>query len=125
MADFLAEHPDPRATRHYEDIPDEIVKVYMTQMSFEEQVWQLFFDDASRIGPIRNIVAVVGVVLVSPQNYVIPRVFSLTEPCSNNITKYNALLIRMQLAEEVRVKNLDAYGDSKLIINQVCREYEV
>ena len=31
----------------------------------------------------------------------------------------------MQLAEEIGVKNLEAYGDSKLIINQVHREYEV
>jgi len=31
----------------------------------------------------------------------------------------------MQLAEEIGVKNLEAYDDSKLIVNQVCREYEV
>ena len=35
------------------------------------------------------------------------------------------LLIGMQLAEEIGVKNLEAYGDSKLIINQARREYEV
>jgi len=39
VVDFLAEHPDPRATRLYEDLPDEIAEVYMTQTSFEEQVW--------------------------------------------------------------------------------------
>jgi len=31
----------------------------------------------------------------------------------------------MQIANEIGVKNLEAYGDSKLIINQVRREYEV
>jgi len=31
----------------------------------------------------------------------------------------------MQLAEEIGVKNLEAYVDSKLIINQVRGEYEV
>ena len=31
----------------------------------------------------------------------------------------------MQLAEEIAVKNLKAYSDSKLIINQVRGEYEV
>ena len=69
------------------------------------------------MGPTRNIVARVGGVLVYPQNYIIPRAFSLIEPCSNNITKYNAFLIGMQLAEEIGVKNLKACGDSKLIIN--------
>jgi len=45
VAGFLAEHPDSRAIRLYEDLSDEIAEVYMTQTSFEEQVWQLFFDD--------------------------------------------------------------------------------
>jgi len=117
VADFLAEHPDPRATKLYEDLPDEVVEVCLTQTSFEVQVWQLFFDGASRIGPQGNIVAGVGVVLVSPQNSVIPRAFSLTEPCSNNVAECNALLIGMQIADEIGVKNLEAYGDSKLIVN--------
>jgi len=81
-------------------------------------VWQLFFDGASRTGPQGHVIAGVGVVLVSPQNYVIPRAFSLTEPCSNNVAEYNALLIGMQIAGEIGVKNLEAYGDSKLIVNQ-------
>ena len=74
---------------------------------------------------IGNIIAGIGVVLVSPKNYVIPRVFSLNEPCSNNVAEYNALLIGMQLAPEIGVKHLKAYSDSKLIINRVHGEYEV
>jgi len=35
------------------------------------------------------------------------------------------MLIGMQLAEEIGVKYLEADGDSKLIVNQVCGEYEV
>ena len=81
--------------------------------------------DASRTGPRGHVVAGVRVVLVSPQNYVILRAFSLTEPCSNNVTEYNALLIGMQIADEICVKNLEAYGDSKLIVNQVRGEYKV
>ena len=42
-----------------------------------------------------------------------------------NVSKNNALLIGMQLAEEIGVKNLKAYGDSKLFVNQVLGEYEV
>ena len=44
MTDFLVEHPDPRVTRLYEDLSDEVVEVYLTQTPFEGQVWQLFFD---------------------------------------------------------------------------------
>jgi len=31
----------------------------------------------------------------------------------------------MQIADEIGIKNLDAYGDSKLIVNQVHGEYKV
>jgi len=31
----------------------------------------------------------------------------------------------MQITDEIGVKNLEAYGDSKLIVNQVRGEYEV
>ena len=69
------------------------------------------------MGPTRNIVAGVGVVLICSQNYVIPYAFALTKPCSNNVTEYNALLIGMQLAEGIGVKYIEAYGDSKLFVN--------
>ena len=51
VAGFLAEHPDPRATELYEDLPDEVAEVCLTQTSIKSQVWQLFFDGASRTGP--------------------------------------------------------------------------
>jgi len=51
--------------------------------------------------------------------------FSLTEPCYNNVAEYNALLIGLQLAYEMGVRYLEAYSDSKLIVNQVKEEYEV
>ena len=31
----------------------------------------------------------------------------------------------MQLTKEIGVRHLETYGDLKLIINQVCGEYEV
>ena len=65
VAGFLAEHLDPRMTKLYEDLPDEVAEVCLTQTSFEGQVWQLFFDGTSRTGPREKIVAGVGVVLVS------------------------------------------------------------
>jgi len=60
-----------------------------------------------------------------PQNHVLPRVFSLTTPCSNNVEEYNALLIGLQLTHEMGVRYLETYGDSKLIVNQVKGEYEI
>jgi len=82
-------------TKLYEDLSDEIAEVCLTQMSLEGHVWQLFFNGALRTGARGNIIAGVGVVLISPQNYVIPRACSLIEPCYNNIAEYNTLLIGM------------------------------
>jgi len=65
------------------------------------------------------------VVFISPQNHVLPQVFSLTTLCSNNVADYNALLIGLGLAHEMGVRCLEVYGNSKLIVNQVKGEYEV
>ena len=51
VADFLAEHSDLRTTKLYEDLQYEIAEACKTQTTFEEQVWQLFFDGALRMGP--------------------------------------------------------------------------
>ena len=85
----------------------------------------MFFDGASRTDPKGRVIAGVGLVFISPQNHVLPQAFSLTEPYSNNIAEYNALLIGLQLTHEMGVRYVEAYGDSKLIVNQVKREYEV
>src|SRR3954467_9241060 len=85
----------------------------------------MYFDGASRTIPRAGLVAGVGVVFISPQNHIILRAFSFTEPCTNNVAEYNALLIGLQLAHQLRVRKLQAYGDSELVVNQLRGEYEV
>jgi len=51
VADFLADHPVSGNSRLYDDLPDEIAEVNIINASSEEQVWQLFFDGASRTNP--------------------------------------------------------------------------
>ena len=87
-------------------------------MTLSDDVWQMFFDGASRTRLKGKIVAGVGVVFISPENHVLPRAFLLTEPCSSNVTKYNALLIGLQLTPQMGVQYLKAYGYSKLIVSQ-------
>ena len=50
VTDFLAEHPDLRATKLYEDLQDKVAEVCLTHTSFEG-LWQLFFDGVSKMGP--------------------------------------------------------------------------
>ena len=63
-------------------------------------------------------------VFVLPHNYVLPRAFSFTKSCSSNVAEYSALLIGLQLPQQMGVQYLEAYGDSKLIVNQIKGEYE-
>ena len=36
VVDFLAKHPDPRTTKLYEDLPDEVTEACMTQTTFKQ-----------------------------------------------------------------------------------------
>ncbi|XP_020262271.1 uncharacterized protein LOC109838221 [Asparagus officinalis] len=116
LINFLADHPVSESSKLYEDLPDEVAEASITQEVI--QVWKLFFDRASRENFNGGIIAVVEVVLVSLGGHVIPRGFSLIEPCTNNVAEYNALLLGMQLAKELNIRHLKAYDDSQLIVNQ-------
>ena len=85
LADFLAAHPVLKSSKLHEDIPDEI---FESNMISTDKVWQMFFDGALRTSPKGKIIAGIGVVFISPQNHVLLRAFSLTEPFSNNVAKY-------------------------------------
>ena len=62
LAEFLAAHPIPEHSKLHEDIPDE---VFESNATSEEEVWQMFFDGASWMGPKGKIIAGVGVVFIS------------------------------------------------------------
>src|SRR3954470_21972179 len=85
----------------------------------------MFFDGASRVKPSGDLAAGVAIVLVSRHHHVIPRAFTLTKPCSNNVAEYNALLIGMKITHGLGIRNLETYGDSQLIVCQVQGLYAV
>jgi len=58
----LAAHPVLESSKLHEDIPNE---VFESNITSEDEVWQMFFDGASRIGPKGKIIACVGVVFIS------------------------------------------------------------
>lgn len=64
-----------------------------------------------------KLVAGMGVVLILPQSFVLPYTYFLTESRSNNDVEYNIVIIGVQLVKEMKVKYLEAYGDSNLVIN--------
>lgn len=51
--------------------------------------------------------------------------FKLAFACANNIAEYEALVVGLELAIEMNMKNLTVHGDSQLIIKQVLNTYKV
>ena len=72
----------------------------------------MFFDGTIRWDGVR-----VGVTPVSPQKHILPHFFILGNLCSNNMAEYHALILGLQMAIRMRIKDFDVYGDSQLVIN--------
>ncbi|KAG9454307.1 hypothetical protein H6P81_007211 [Aristolochia fimbriata] len=82
--------------------------------------WEMYFDDAAR----RN-GAGAGVLFVSPRRDLLPYSFVLTQNCSNNEAEYQAILLGLGMAVEMKLSQLNIYGDSALVIKQLTGEFEV
>jgi len=64
-------------------------------------------------------------VLISPEKHILPYSFVLIDLCSNNVAEYQALILGLQMAIGMGIKDLDVWGDSHLVINQLLEEFEV
>ena len=63
-------------------------------------------------GAMRYDGAGTGVVFVFPKKHVLTYSFVLTQLCSNNMAEYQALILGLQKATKMEIKDLDIYGDS-------------
>ena len=115
MADFLADHPISSDWEFSDDFQDEDV-FYIEVMP----PWMMFFDGAAcQEG------AGASVVFVSPQRQILLYSFLLSKLWSINVAEYQALIIGLQMAIEMGTSQLEIFGDSKLIINQILEQYDV
>jgi len=105
IANFLATHPCPDNEELVDDLPDDEV------MLAEIKTWQLYFDRATRSRG-----AGVGIVFVTPSGGLIPYSFALLEICPNNMAEYKVLIISLELPHEMRIEQLEVFGNSQLII---------
>ena len=69
--------------------------------------WTLMFDGASNALGLS-----IGVVLTSPKNYHKP----YTTRLCFDYTKYKACLLGLEAAIDLRIKHLEVFGDSALVI---------
>ncbi|KAH9319975.1 hypothetical protein KI387_021744, partial [Taxus chinensis] len=94
------------------DFPDESIAT----LSLDEPAYQmtLFFD-----GSKCQHGGGVGVILILLDGEPMPLSFKLDFDCTNNIAKYEALILGLQAAYALDVKSINIFGDSQLVINQV------
>ncbi|KAG8498342.1 hypothetical protein CXB51_006632 [Gossypium anomalum] len=121
ITDFLAS----RALEDYEPLsfgfPNEDL-MYITTMEEDSQEghsWKLNFDGASNA--VGN---GIGVVLVSPNGDHYPFTSKLDFDCTNNMAEYEACIMGIRAAIERKIKVLEIYGDSALVIYQLKGEWE-
>ncbi|XP_070047078.1 uncharacterized protein [Nicotiana tomentosiformis] len=82
--------------------------------------WRMYFNGAAHRGG-----AGAGVVFVTSQGEVLPYSFTLTQLCSNNVAEYQALILGLKMAVKMKRLQLQVFGDSQLVINQLLGSYEV
>ncbi|GAA0184413.1 hypothetical protein LIER_31701 [Lithospermum erythrorhizon] len=66
-----------------------------------------------------------GVIFFTPQQELLPYSFSVCHNFSNNVPEYQALILGLEVATELNIHQLEIYGDSQLVINQLFGDYEV
>ena len=81
-------------------------------------LWTMFFNGAnSKDG------AGEGVVFVSLEKNIFRYSFTLKFSCTNNIAKYEALLLGLKVASHHRIKKLHVIWDFELVISQIKGTY--
>ncbi|XP_050909123.1 uncharacterized protein LOC127122891 [Lathyrus oleraceus] len=80
--------------------------------------WTLMFDGASNV--VGNGVGVV----ITPTRFHIPFTARICFDCANNIAEYEACIMGLEATIDIRIKFLEVYGDSALVIYQINGDWE-
>jgi ribonuclease HI/probable phosphoglycerate mutase len=81
--------------------------------------WIMYFDGALNLEG-----AGTGVLLIFPQGEQLKYILQIHYKASNNGAEYEALIHRLRIAVSHGIKRLLAFGDSKVIIEQVNKEWD-
>jgi ribonuclease HI len=64
----------------------------------------------------------IGCVMVSPNEMTHELLVRLEFACTNNQAEYEALVARMEWLVNLKVRHIEAYGDSQLVVQQIRGE---
>jgi ribonuclease HI len=126
LSEYLAHQPVEDYQSMRLDFPDEDV-MYIRDYEIpgpEEgpepgSRWTLVFDGASNA--LGN---GIGAVITSPKDFHLPFTARLCFQCTNNMAEYEACILGIEAAIDLRIKILKVYGDSALVIYQIKGDWE-
>jgi ribonuclease HI len=113
LAEQLADFPSTEEGGLEPPFPDEGI-FSLTN----ESKWQLFFDGAANKRGNG-----IGMLLIDPKDEHTPIAIKLNFEVTNNAAEYEACVTGLEATLERNVKELEVYGDSALIINQVSNKW--
>ena len=87
------------------------------EKSLKEIGWKMYFDGASNA-----LGQGVRAVLISLERNHCPFTTKLSFDCTNNVVEYEACVLGLQTAIEKKIKRLNVYGDSALVICKLNSE---
>ena len=79
----------------------------------------MYFDGALNLDG-----ASAGILFISPRGEQLKYVMQLLLKDTNNVTEYEALIHGLRIAASLGIKRLLAYGDSKVVIQQVNKDWD-
>ncbi|XP_075076358.1 uncharacterized protein LOC142163010 [Nicotiana tabacum] len=115
LADFLADHPILDDWELSDELPDEDAMIIEIQPP-----WKMYFDSATHREGVGA-----RIVFITSQEEVLPYFFTLKQWCSNNVVEYQAFILGLEMAVDIKQLQLQVFRDSKLVINQILGSYEV
>ncbi|PKI51076.1 hypothetical protein CRG98_028505 [Punica granatum] len=118
IADHLAEFPIDDDTPINSDFPDEGI----LQVNDEEESpwWKMYFDSA-----VNSTRSGIGGVLISPEGRHFPVAAKIDFPYTNNVAEYEACILGLQAAVDLKVKELEMFNDSMLTIFQMLKQWKM
>ncbi|XP_031405683.1 uncharacterized protein LOC116214414 [Punica granatum] len=117
IADHLAEFPIDNDTPINTNFPDE--GILQVDEEKKEPTWKMYFD-----GAVNSVGSGVGAVLISPDGRHYPVAAKVGFSYTNNVAKYEACILGLQAAIDFKVKELELFGDSMLMIFQTLGQWK-